>query len=307
MTLLALTGGVGGAKLAQGLAQTLSPDEVVFLVNVGDDFEHLGLYISPDIDTLIYTLAGIVEPIRGWGINDDSFHCLTSISKLGGENWFRLGDRDLATHIFRTQLLHQGYTLSETTERIATAHGVKHTVLPATDSKLRTHLETVDGVMSFQEYFVKHRCRPTVTQVLYHTNGNNLNTRVELSEVNGVVICPSNPFLSVGPIIKLQSLLKFMKRAEIPVVAISPIIGGRALKGPTAKIMNELGLPVSAETIATMYQEFLTGFVIDRCDAHYQPPIEQLGIKILPTQTVMHNLDDKIRLSNEVVEFITSL
>lgn len=308
MTVLAVTGGVGGAKLAVGLAHLLKPDQLVFLVNTGDDFRHLGLHISPDLDTLTYSLAGYACPKQGWGRRDETWSFLKTLTDLGGPAWFQLGDKDLALHVYRTQILSDGGSLTEVTKEIAEALGVKHSVLPCSDDPIATVVDTEDGKLSFQHYFVKHQCRPRVMGITYDgADRARLNLRLDLATISMVVICPSNPYLSVDPILAIPDFRKFLLSPNVPVLAVSPIVQGRALKGPTTKIMTELGHTVNNETIARHYKEILTGLIVDEGDVVDCDTIRGLGIECTARNTVMHTIDDRVRLARETLEFGNAL
>lgn len=307
MTIIALTGGIGGAKLALGLTHVLSPNELVFLTNTGDDFEHLGLYISPDVDTLIYTLAGLVDPERGWGQSEETWNCLDTLAKLGEPSWFRLGDQDLAVHIARTHSLKRGKSLSEITDRVRVALGVKCRILPVSDDPIRTFLHTSIGRLSFQDYFVRNRCEPIVNHIEYAHSNARLNPGLDLSELEGVIICPSNPYLSIGPMLAINSLFEFLQSTRIPVVAVSPVVAGKAIKGPTAKIMQELGVDVSAIAVARHYKELINGFIVDESDIDSVPEIESMDISVSAYPSVMTTLHDRIKLARHSVDFVLSL
>lgn len=308
MTILALTGGVGGAKLSLGLAEVLAPDEIVFAVNVGDDFEHLGLRISPDLDTLTYTLAGKVSSEHGWGREQESWACMAELEVLGGSTWFRLGDRDLALHLYRTERLQQGAILSEITKTVCERLGVKHRVVPVTDDELRTHVETEQGLLSFQDYFVRRQCEPAVKAIHYcQPTPARLSDAIDLATIDGIVICPSNPFLSVDPLLAVGELAVFMKNRDCPVVAVSPIVGDRALKGPTAKMMDELDMPTTCTRVAEHYMDYVDGFVLDPQDAHHKSDIERIGMRVAVTPSIMSSLQDKIALATACIEFLDEL
>ena len=276
MTILALTGGVGGAKLSLGLAHVLDPNEITFVVNVGDDFEHMGLSISPDIDTLTYTLAGIVNESTGWGRSGESWDCLTELRQFDADSWFQLGDRDLALHLFRTGLLKNGESLTEVTQTVCSRLGVDHKVVPATNSSLRTRVVTDQGVLPFQDYFVRLKCEPKVLALEYHQDTSaSLSPVIETNEVTGVVICPSNPFLSIDPILEVNGIRSLLMERDFPVIAVSPIVGDRAIKGPTAKMMRELDMPVTCVGVARHYQHLVDGFVIDDVDTHHTAQIQE--------------------------------
>lgn len=304
MTVLALTGGVGGAKLALGLAKLLAPDEVVFVVNTGDDFEHHGLPISPDVDTLVYTLAGIASA-AGWGREDETWHCMETLERLGGESWFRLGDHDLALHIRRRELLANGLSLTAVTAALARALGVRHCILPMSDDPVRTRVYTPEGPLAFQHYFVRDRCRPKALRFEFAGAAKaRLNPAIRFGELSAVVICPSNPFVSVDPILAVPGMTDSLQNADVPVVAVSPIVGGKAIKGPTAKMMRELGVPASAEAVARHYAGLATHFVIDEVDAAAEPGVRALGMRTAVAQTVMASLADRIALARAVLDLI---
>ena len=318
MKVLALTGGIGGAKLALGFAKVLEPDEVGFVVNTGDDFEHLGFHISPDVDTLVYTLAGEANLETGWGRRDESWHFMDAAQRLGMPTWFRLGDRDLALHVYRRQRLNEGATLTEATREICQRLGVAQSVLPMSNDPVRTRVLTPDGPLAFQHYFVRDRCRPTVTgfdfdgiddaaispEIAALLNASaSRSPEASGSGLKAIVICPSNPFVSVDPILDLPGLRGLLKSARVPIIAVSPIVGGRAIKGPTAKMMRELDIPASATAVARHYQGLITGFVLDECDAAAESEIADLGLTTTVTQTVMTSLEDRIALARDVLAF----
>ena len=304
--LLAISGGVGGAKLAFGLAELLDPEHLMIVANTGDDFEHLGLQICPDIDTLVYTLAGVADPARGWGLAGETWQCLDALGALGGPDWFRLGDRDLATHLQRSALLRLGLTLGEVTARLAAALGVRHPVVPMSDAPVRTLVDTDRGSFAFQEYFVRERCEPRV-RALHYRNAERAQPapvlRDWLAEGDSlVVVCPSNPYLSVDPVLAVAGMRTLLQ--ALPAVAVSPIVGGRAIKGPAAKMMAELGMPVSACGVAEHYRGLVQAFVIDHEDAAQADAIMALGMRVLVTDTVMRDAGDRERLAREVLQFM---
>ncbi len=312
MRVLALTGGIGGAKLALGFAKVLAPDEVAFVVNTGDDFEHLGFHVSPDVDTLVYTLAGEANVETGWGRQDESWHFMRAADQFGLPTWFRLGDRDLALHVYRRQRLAEGATLTEVTREACRRLGVPHSVLPMSNDPVRTRVLTPDGPLAFQHYFVRDRCGPVVTG--FEFDGiENAAINPELSALLGagasadrpgaVVICPSNPFVSVDPILDLPGMRDMLQSAGVPIIAVSPIVGGQAIKGPTAKMMRELDIPASATAVARHYRDLITGFVLDQRDADREPEVADLGLATTVTQTVMSSLDDRIALARDVLAF----
>ena len=304
MTMLALTGGVGGAKLALGLAKVLPPEKVAFIVNTGDDFEHLGLHISPDIDTLTYTLAGLADAANGWGRGDESWRCLETLGALGGETWFRLGDRDLALHLRRRALLDQGIGLSAATAAIARGLGIEHAILPMSDDAVRTRVLTADGPLAFQHYFVRDRCEP-VAQGFEFAGAKcaRVNPAIPFDDVRLVVVCPSNPFVSVDPILAVPGMREAIRDTKAPVVAVSPIVGGRAIKGPTAKMMRELGVPATTLQVAKHYAGLATHFVLDAVDARAASAVAALGLETKVAQTVMRSLADRTALARTVLEF----
>lgn len=305
--ILAITGGVGGAKLALGLARVLGPDEVAFVVNTGDDFEHLGLEICPDLDTLTYTLAGLANPDTGWGRQDETWNFLEAMQTLGGETWFQLGDKDLALHVTRTRLLTRGARRTDVAATIGQALGVRHAMLPMSDDPVRTTVLTTDGALSFQHYFVRDRCAPAVTGFEFRgADAARPSPEVLdwLAAADGVVICPSNPFVSVDPMLSMPGMRQALIDAPAPVVAVSPIVGGAAIKGPAAKMMRELDLPASADQVAAHYDGLLDGFVLDRRDADLQA---RIGVPAVAAQTVMLTLRDRIDLAQTVLDFIHRL
>ncbi len=310
--LLALTGGVGGAKLGLGFASILSSDELAFVVNTGDDFEHLGLRISPDLDTLMYTLSGEANAEQGWGRRGESFQFLDALAQLGGEAWFRLGDRDMAVHVQRTALLRGGDDLTAATARLNGALGIRHAVFPMSNDSVATIVHTPDGPLAFQHYFVRDRCAPTVTG--FHFEGAeraDLNGALidwlDAHPIDGIVICPSNPFVSVDPILAVPGMRDLLRRTTAPIIAVSPIVKGMALKGPAAKMMDELNVPRTATAVAQHYGELLDGFVLDSADADLRTEIEALGVLTHVTNTVMVSLPDRIQLAEQCIAFIDRL
>ena len=303
MKIVALAGGVGGAKLAHGLAQILAPEDLTIIVNTGDDFEHLGMYICPDLDTVCYTLGGLANPETGWGRINETWNTISNIEKLGGPNWFRLGDQDIATHLERTRRMKEGQSLSQITMDFCTAWGIKHTVLPMTDSPVRTMVDTDEGELAFQEYFVHRHCEPRVKG--FRFDGVQAAEPVigvceAIDSAEAIVICPSNPWVSVDPI------LRVIQKINKPVIAISPIIGGKTVKGPAAKMYSELGIKPSALAVAEHYRNILASFVLDSVDSEMESNIKQLDIRTLVTDTLMNNLTDRTRLAQDVLNFIRS-
>ena len=309
---IAFTGGVGGAKLVLGLAQILPPEELLIAVNTGDDFEHLGLTICPDIDTVLYTLAGISNPDTGWGRKQESWKTMKTLESLGGETWFQLGDQDLALHLARRHQMILGATLTEITANLANKLNVRHPIVPMSDHPVRTMILTEEGEMPFQEYFVKNRCLPDINGFRFAGISNaipssKLLRAFEDPALELLIICPSNPFISIDPILKLPGLKKAIERSRTTVLAVSPIVGGKALKGPTAKMLKELRLKSDASSIAQHYGKILDGFVIDTKDCNLEKQISEKGHKVLVTQTIMKSLDDKVSLANDILDFAAEI
>ncbi len=304
MKIVALAGGVGGAKLAHGLAQILPPEDLTIIVNTGDDFEHMGLYICPDLDTVCYTLGGLANPETGWGQVNETWNVIASLEKLGGPAWFRLGDNDLATHLERTRRLKEGTHLSKITQEFCNAWGIKPTVLPMSDLPVRTMVETEDGELAFQEYFVHRRCEPRVRGFRFDgVEGAEPAPGVNeaLTSADTIIFCPSNPWVSIDPI------LRVIKKVDKPVIAISPIIGGETVKGPAAKMYRELGIEPSALAVAQHYRTILTGFVLDNADKKYVQQVETMKVQTRVTDTLMRNIEGRARLAQDVLHFAGSL
>ncbi len=302
---VALAGGVGGARLADGLARVLPPENLTVIVNVGDDFEHLGLTICPDLDTVCYTLAGLSNPNTGWGRQEESFHALESLGQLGGPTWFRLGDRDLGLHLERTHRLQQSQPLSLVTERICRSLDIIVKVLPVTDDSVPTIVYTEDEELAFQEYFVHRQCQPVVTGFSFrgveraHPAPGVLEA---LGAADAVVICPSNPWVSIDPILAVPGMREAISKQ--PVWAVSPIIGGQTVKGPAAKMFAELGIVPSATAVAQHYAPYLTGFVLDQVDAGLEQVIKDMGVITRVTNTIMKSADDRCQLASEIIDEI---
>lgn len=316
MKIVALAGGVGGAKLADGLARVLSnangngngrwmvdrPPTII--VNVGDDFDHLGLRICPDLDTVVYTLAGLANPETGWGLAGETWHAMGTLGRYGGETWFRLGDADLGMHLFRTAALRQGKRLTEVVAQVCHRLGVTARVLPVTDSPAPTIVETDQGTLAFQDYFVRRRCEPVTLGVNFERAVSarpSAEVIAALDEADLIVICPSNPFVSIDPILVLGDLHERLRHK--PVIAVSPIIGGQAVKGPAAKMLREMGYESSAASVARHYADFLDMFVLDEMDAELATEIANLGIRVLVADTLMKSMADRIRLARETLNF----
>ncbi len=309
---LALTGGIGGSKLALGLSKILSTDELAFVVNTGDDFEHLGLHISPDMDTLLYTLAGLNNLETGWGRRDESWQFMSALADLGGETWFKLGDKDLALNIERSRRLGCGVSLNDVTAQLAESLGVLHPILPMSNDPIRTLVHTEDGPMEFQHYFVRERCNPVVNRFEYVEAATaRVNPEIDKwlgsGQLAGIILCPSSPFISIDPILSIPLLRDRLRKCAAPVIAISPIVGGESLKGPLAKIMREMSLPTNASWIAEHYSDFLDGFVIDPADAGLAPEIEAMGMATMCTNIVMNSLDERVQMARISLEFIAAL
>lgn len=300
---LALCGGVGGAKLADGLTAALAPDELRVAINVGDDFEHLSLTVCPDIDTVLYTLAGCADPGQGWGRAAESWLVLDEIRRLGGEDWFLLGDKDIALHLLRRSLLDRGLSLTEVTADLSRRLGVRVTLLPVTDDRLRTLLQTDAGKLPFQDYFVKRRCEPRIQSIQFDgADTARLNPRLAetLDDYNleGIILCPSNPYLSIAPMLAVRGFREALRAARVPVIAVSPIVGGEALKGPAAKIMRELGKTPTAAAIAVQYADFVDAVVVDERDASLADSNSRLRV----APTVMRTAADRRRLAEFCID-----
>jgi LPPG:FO 2-phospho-L-lactate transferase len=308
--IVALAGGVGGAKLAQGLERAVPAGELTIVVNTADDFDLYGLRISPDIDTVVYTLAGLANPATGWGIAGDSRAALDAMARLGEETWFLLGDQDLATHILRTDRLRRGASLTDVTSDCARALGIPSHVLPMTDDLVATLVETPDGILAFQDYFVRRRQTDDVLGVRFAgieqaRPGPAVLDAIAAADL--IVICPSNPIVSVGPILAVPWIRPALDEAAAPIVAVSPIVGGRAIKGPADKMLATLGKEVSAFGVAELYAGLIDGIVIDEQDRDLEPRIEGLGMRVLSTRTIMGDAEDRQRLAAEVIALGRSL
>jgi LPPG:FO 2-phospho-L-lactate transferase len=303
--IVALAGGVGGAKLARGLAEIAGADLSV-IVNTGDDFDHFDLRICPDLDTVTYTLAGKANPVTGWGLEGESWNFMAQMMALGGEDWFQLGDRDLAVHVLRSQLLRQGEALTHVTRKIATALGVKAAVLPMSDVPVRTRVQTASGLLDFQDYFVRLKCDVPITGLRFDGAAQADPTEPvvhALDQAQIAIFCPSNPFVSIDPILAVAGINSRLKAMRIPRVAVSPIIAGKAVKGPAAKMMAELGYQVSSLTVAQKYRGLIDGMVIDMADADLAEDIRALGMAVKTTRTLMLSAEDSAALAAETVAF----
>jgi LPPG:FO 2-phospho-L-lactate transferase len=309
---LALCGGVGGAKLASGLAAILPPEGLTIAVNTGDDFVHLGLHVSPDIDTVAYTLSGLADRERGWGLAGETWTFMDQLKRLGGEGWFNLGDRDLAMHVERTRRLATGETLSRATAALAAALGLAHPIVPMSDEPVRTVIQTEAGELPFQRYFVGEQCRPVATGVCFEgaaaaRPSPGLASTLARSDLAAVIVCPSNPYLSIDPILAVPGVRSRLEALSAPIVAVSPIVGGQALKGPAAKLMRELGVEPSSASVARHYGGLLDGLVVDGADEAEAPALRVLGVEALVTATVMASDEDRIRLAGETLAFAAGL
>ncbi len=336
--ILALAGGVGGAKLASGLAAVLAPEALTIVVNTGDDFEHLGLRVSPDIDSVVYALAGLNDPVRGWGLADESWNAMRAVARLGGPDWFALGDQDLATHLLRTEHLRKE-TLSQVTADFARRLGIAHCIGPMSDDRVRSVIETDVGSLPFQDYFVRHRCSPRFLGIRFDGIDSarpapGFDAVLDDSDLRAVVLCPSNPLLSLRPILSLPGVSERLWQRRVPVVAVSPFVGGEAVKGPAAKILRELGLPVTPEGLLACYDDFngvpripaaaadslaqtratlatkkkhrlIDALVVDRSDADFAARSGATAVHV--TDTLMHSVDDQARLAREVLAFVQRL
>jgi LPPG:FO 2-phospho-L-lactate transferase len=309
---VALCGGVGGAKLAFGLTRILPPEDLTIVVNTGDDFVHLGLHVSPDIDTVIYTLADLADRERGWGLAGETWQFMDQLGRLGGEGWFNLGDRDLAMHVERTRRLAAGETLSEITRALAAALGVAHAIVPMSDDPVRTVVQTTEGELAFQRYFVGRQCQPVVTGIRFDgatasRPSPGLGAAITRADVEAVIVCPSNPYLSIDPILSIPGVRNGLADLQAPIVAVSPIVGGRALKGPAAKLMQELGVTPGPMAIVDHYRGLLCGLVVDHEDRAEGEALDILGLPTLATASVMRSDDDRVRLADETLAFARSL
>ena len=308
MRIVALAGGVGGAKLAHGLAQVLAPHELTIIVNTADDFQHLGLHVSPDLDTVCYTLAGKASSRTGWGRRGETWNALSGLEELGGPTWFRLGDRDLATHLERTRRLQSGEPLSQIVREFSQAWGIEHRILPMTDSAVRTIVRTDAGDLDFQVYFVERRCEPHVTGFEFRGAAKSApapGVMESLEGADGVIVCPSNPWVSIGPILAIPGIQAAVRSRKA--LAVSPIIGGEAVRGPAAKMYRELGIGPSALAVAEQYRDLASLFVLDEIDSHLERQIHNLGLRTLVTKTLMQTPADRRRLARHVLDFLQEM
>lgn len=305
MRLTALAGGVGAAKLLSGLVAALPPKDLTVIVNTGDDFRWMGLYICPDLDTVTYTLAGLANPTMGWGVRDDTFHSLERLRQIGCETWFKLGDRDLATHIYRTHHLQAGNTLTDVTLTLCRQNGITAKILPMTDSPVPTLVHTDEGTLEFQDYFVRKKCSPTVRGFSFQgieAASPAPGVLEAIRDADAVVLCPSNPYVSIGPILAVPGIRTVLRQTPAPILAVTPIVAGEALKGPTADIMHQLGDEVSAVGIAKLYRDFLDIFVLDQRDVILKEQIAALGIEVRCTETIMIDMASRVALARFLLE-----
>lgn len=302
---LALSGGVGGAKLCAGLADVLPPDRLTMAVNTGDDFAHLGLTICPDIDSVVYALSGLNDTTRGWGVKDETWQAMAMLRALGAEDWFNLGDRDLGTHLARSARLRAGESLSAVTAALARQLGIAHAIVPMSDAPVRTQVQTDAGWLDFQHWFVREQCRPAVRAIRFAglpaAPSAGLESALVRADLAAIVICPSNPFVSVDPILALDGVRGRLAARRVPVVAVSPLVGGQAVKGPLAKMLAELGQPCNNLSIARHYLGLVDHWLIDRADAEDAHEMRALGVAVSVTATVMCSADDRRRLAREAL------
>ena len=305
---LCLAGGVGGGRFARGLAAVLPTDELAIVINTADDFIHLGLHVSPDIDSVLYALADRNDPERGWGLAGETWNFMDALRRLGAETWFQLGDQDLATHVLRTEWLAGGRSLSEATALLAQRMQITHAVVPMSDSPVHSLIETDAGTLAFQDYFVKQQCRPVFRGVSFEGVAAEPSPafRAALQRATSILIAPSNPFISIDPILALSHVRASLEQSSVPVIAVSPIVGGMAVKGPLAKMLRELGVEPSPLAVAQHYASLVRGWIIDTADRNHVAAIEALGCKVRVTDTMMRSTEDKVRLAGEAVEFAAS-
>jgi LPPG:FO 2-phospho-L-lactate transferase len=302
--IVALAGGVGAARFLEGLVQVVDPVRLWIVGNTADDTEMHGLHISPDLDTVAYTLAGLANPQHGWGLEGDTFHCLEALRKLGAEAWFQLGDRDFATHLYRTARLREGATLTRVTAELTAAWGLPCKLVPMTDKRVRTRVKTRAGVLDFQTYFVRRRARDTVLGVTFDGARRARPASGLLQAIRqaaAIIVCPSNPIISIGPILAVPGIREALRKSAATVAAISPIVGGRALKGPAARMMKSLGMRVSALGVAELYRDFVDVFILDRVDASQAAKVEALGMRVVVTDTIMTSMARKKALARVVI------
>jgi LPPG:FO 2-phospho-L-lactate transferase len=302
--IVALAGGVGAARFLDGLARVAAPERLLIAGNTADDSEIQALHISPDLDTVMYTLAGLADPKRGWGIRGDTFRCLQMLGRLGGETWFQLGDRDLATHLYRTRRLREGATLAAVTAELSAALGVRSSIVPMTNDRVRTRVCTPLGELEFQRYFVQRRATDQVLSLRFEgaEHAAAAPGLIEaIGEAAAIIVCPSNPFISIGPILAVGGVREALRNSPACVAAVSPIVGGRALKGPTADMMRSMGIRPSAVEVARLYSDFVKVFVLDETDREQSGEVEALGMRPVVTNTIMRGVRERKALARTVV------
>ena len=305
-----VAGGVGAARFLEGLASIFPPEKITVIVNTGDDLQYLGCHVSPDLDIITYTLAGLADPEKGWGIHEDTYNCLEQLARYSAETWFRIGDRDFATHLLRTAFFQQGFTLSEITEKFRTSLKVKVQILPMSDQIVATKIKTPGGILEFQEYFVKRKFQDEVQDVTYE--GANVATPAPgvipaIEKADLIIICPSNPILSIGPILAIAGIRDSISKTKAKIVGISPIVAGKAVKGPLDKMMESLGLEVSPFGVAQLYAGLVKGYVIDQLDKPMSSKVASLGVKVLATNTIMTSTESRAQLATDTIRFAEAL
>ena len=304
LTVTALAGGVGAARFLRGLVRVINPERLCVIVNTGDDEEFFGLSVSPDLDTITYTLAGAVDASKGWGLPEETFRCLNALGRYYPENWFGLGDADLATHLFRTQQLRQGKTLSEVTATIAQAWNVQSTILPMSNDPVRTIVHTEAGALPFQEYFVKRRSEGTVSKVEFRGIDNAIAAPGVCEAIRSahlVIFPPSNPIVSIGPILALPGVRMALRETTAPIIAISPLVAGKPIKGPADRLLGGLGIDVSVFGVAGLYRDFLDTFIIDTQDLQQRRQLEDMGVSVIVTDTIMSDMEKSVALAQVAV------
>lgn len=301
-----LSGGIGGVKLVEGLQELLPAEALSVVCNTGDDQEFWGMHVSPDVDTVLYTLAGLINRDQGWGLDSESFQALELLERYGEPTWFKIGDRDLATHVLRTDMLRQGLRLTEITADLARRLGIGCRVIPMSDDRLRTKVLTPDGVLDFQEYFVRRRYEPPVEEVRYDGADNAMPSPEAVAAIlsaTTIILAPSNPIASIGPMLAIAGLRQALTQASGMRIAVSPLIGGEAVKGPTVPMMQAAGLAISPVGVSQAYDGLIDAIVIDRQDVAYKPALEEYGLKVLVTDTLMEGFEGRLRLAAEVLDF----
>lgn len=309
-SVVCLAGGVGAARFLDGLARVYPPEKITAVVNTGDDLDYLGVHISPDLDIVTYTLAGIVDTEKGYGIAGDTYNCMAQLEKYSAETWFRIGDRDFGTHLLRTAFLQQGFSMSELTDKIRSMLGVKVKILPMSDQMIATKIKTAHGLLDFQEYFVKRKFEDEVEDVSYEGASTALpaaGVAESIEKSDAVILCPSNPILSIGPILAIPGIRTALAKTKAKILGISPIVGGRSIKGPLDRIMRHLGLDVSPYGVAQLYKGLLRGFVIDHVDKTVTSKINSLGMKVISTQTIMDSANARSKLAEDTLKLAETL